>query len=272
MEILDSSFIYRFISQFLFPMVQTLILFMILLLVIDPKYYFIKSILRKENKYVLHKKIYIPNYITPYGKTILFIYDKVTNYPLYTLFVFIIFSIIIDRINLEIYRFLPPYISFRTVLSQLDYDTVSKIWYHYPEITDYYEFSNKLISLRNSQDIDWQKSPIILSSHLYIKIQAFCRFSLILIIITGLLSKSYSKIKKFFRIFIMSFFIIAIYSISVFLSIKSYTYDQNQRDKQILNYLDEQEAIVYQTEELENYINTIDAYNSEIPKYNIRFK
>lgn len=61
MEILDSSFIYKFISQFLFPIVQTLIFIVVLFFVLDPEYYSIKSIIRKDNKYVLHKKIYIPN-------------------------------------------------------------------------------------------------------------------------------------------------------------------------------------------------------------------
>lgn len=272
MEILDSSFVYRFISQFLFPIGQAIIIIMILLLVLDPEYYSIKKILHKENKYVLYKKIYIPNYITPFGKTILFIYDKVTNYPLYTLFVFIVFSIILDRIILEIYHFLPPFISLRAVLSELDYDTVSRIWYHYPEIIDYHEFSNKLISLRTNLDIKWQKSPILLISQMYTRIQTSCRFSLLLIITTGLLTKSHNKIKKFFRIVIMSLFIIMTYFVSVFLYIKSVTYEYNQHDKQILNYLDEQEPLIYQTEELENYINTIAINNNEIPKFKIRFK
>lgn len=272
MEILDSSFIYKFISQFLFPMVQSLIFIMVLFFVLDPEYYSIKSIIRKEGKYILYKKMYIPNYITPYGKIILFLYDKFKNFPLYMLFTFIVFSHILNRIIIELNRFLPPHVSTSIIMPTADYDTIGRIWCHYPEINNYYDFTSKLISLRNTLNIEWQKSLTILSSHTYFKIQTICKFSLVIVIIAYLFSKAVKINKKLFRSFIMSLIIVIFYFGSVFLYVKSISYEQNLHYKQILNLLDEQDPIQYKSEDLENYINIIEIYSSETSKFNIRFK
>lgn len=57
----------------------------------------------------------------------LFLYDKLINFPIYILFIFIIFSHILDRIISEINRILPPHISFRTIMPGSDYIIVVMI-------------------------------------------------------------------------------------------------------------------------------------------------
>lgn len=119
--------------------------------------------------------------------------------------------------------------------------------------------------------VHWQKSLTIFSSHTYFEIQSICKFCLILVIIVDLFSKSNNKSRNLFRSFIVSLFILMIYSISVSLYIESISYEHELHYKQILKYLDEQDPINYQTEELENNINIIDRYSSKTIKFKIRF-
>ena len=268
MEFINFSNIREFIYTFLVPIIELMVY--IIFLILGNEYYIgLKRIIKDEQYYILHKKIYIPFSCTTLGRFIKLFYKLITNYLLFTLFIFISFSYLLDSFSKQINILLPPYIITFVKFSKNDCYIIGRIWCHYPEANTYVDLYYKISSyFKEPSNFN---SPFYLSRLTYSNILSTCKFSIILIIIINIFFKSSSKYKLHFRSFIVATTIVMIYLSAAVLYNKSIRYEESMLYQHIYQELNENHPIKYENEEVEKYIEMLKNYNSDRPDFKITF-
>lgn len=272
MDYLNISEIQYFITYFLSPFIElvlaTITVLFCLYGISFPKH--ISNILNKKKDYILYHNLYIPCYHTPLGKFINHL-KKLYHKNLFGFIILITTAAYIIHISaIELHSYLPPQIFVTYKISEEDAIILSRIWVHFPEITNFNELYTHINTIMQSITPHWGP-PYLKAKSTYILIQRVCKINFLLVLILNLFHNPKKNRKQISRSLIALTTISIIYSMSIQPYVNAFNYEIILNHRQVLEYLEKNNNIVYFDSDIKKYTDIIIPYsNDSLPDFHIK--